>query len=225
MKKFIAAPFGNYIKTNKTISVSGSWTIEKRTGRIIQIAKTLRYTKRGWVNKIGLRNPGLQSGIKNYQNGEVFSIAGIEKDDWRVFSQKLPENFNLEINMSCPNIDKHYIEGIEDFNNESREWFIGKISPNTTFEELEKFIKVFEFKQIHACNTLPIEKGGLSGRELIPYTTKFIKHIKKNYPHIPVIAGGGIYATKDIEYYRDIGADHVSLGTVCFNPLKLGKLL
>ena len=127
--------------------------------------------------------------------------------------------------MSCPNIDKHYIEGIEDFNNESREWFIGKISPNTTFEELEKFIKVFEFKQIHACNTLPIEKGGLSGRELIPYTTKFIKHVKKNYPHIPVIAGGGIYATKDIEYYRDIGADHVSLGTVCFNPLKLRKLL
>ena len=52
MKKFIAAPFGNYIKTKNTISVSGSWTVEKRTGRIIQIAKTLRYTKKGWVNKI-----------------------------------------------------------------------------------------------------------------------------------------------------------------------------
>ena len=63
MKKFIAAPFGNYIKTKNTISVSGSWTIEKRTGRIIQIAKTLRYTKRGWVNKIGLRNPGLNIGL------------------------------------------------------------------------------------------------------------------------------------------------------------------
>ena len=48
MKKFIAAPFGNYIKTKNTISVSGSWTVEKRTGRIIQIVKTLRYTKRGW---------------------------------------------------------------------------------------------------------------------------------------------------------------------------------
>ena len=59
MKTFIAAPFGNYIKTSNTISVTGSWTIEKRKGRIKQIVKTLRYTKRGWVNKIGLRNPGI----------------------------------------------------------------------------------------------------------------------------------------------------------------------
>ena len=48
MKKFIAAPFGNYIKTSNTISVTGSWTVENRTGRIKQIAKTLRYTKKGW---------------------------------------------------------------------------------------------------------------------------------------------------------------------------------
>ena len=84
MKKFIAAPFGNYIKTKNTISVSGSWTVEKRTGRIIQIAKTLRYTKKGWVNKIGLRNPGVELGITKYREDEVFSIAGIEKDDWKI---------------------------------------------------------------------------------------------------------------------------------------------
>ena len=225
MKTFISAPFGNYIKTKKTISVSGSWTIEKRTGRIVQIAKTLRYTKRGWVNKIGLRNPGIEKGIPLHLEDQVFSIAGIEKDDWIKFSDKIPDNFNLEINMSCPNIDQHFTEGIERFNPNSREWFIGKISPLTTFEELEYYINVFKFKQIHACNTLPVEKGGLSGKELVPYTTKFIKHIKNNYPQIVTIAGGGIYSTEDIEYYQNIGADHVSLGTVCFNPLKLRKLL
>ncbi len=107
MKKFIAAPFGNYIKTKNTISVSGSWTIEKRTGRIIQIAKTLRYTKRGWVNKIGLRNPGLNIGLVKHKEDEVFSIAGIERNDWRIFAEKLPENFNIEVNMSCPNIDEY----------------------------------------------------------------------------------------------------------------------
>ena len=85
MKKFIAAPFGNYIKTKNTISVSGSWTVDKRTGRIIQIAKTLRYTKKGWVNKIGLRNPGVEFGITKYREDEVFSIAGIEKEDWKIF--------------------------------------------------------------------------------------------------------------------------------------------
>jgi phosphoribosylformimino-5-aminoimidazole carboxamide ribonucleotide (ProFAR) isomerase len=40
-----------------------------------------------------------------------------------------------------------------------------------------------------------------------------------------LLQGGGIYAKADIEYYKDIGANHVSLGTVCFNPLKLRKLL
>ena len=97
MKKFISAPFGNYIKTKKTISVSGSWTIEKRTGRIVQIVKTLRYTKRGWVNKIGLRNPGIEKGIPQHEDGHVLSIAGIEKDDWIKFSDKIPDIFNLEI--------------------------------------------------------------------------------------------------------------------------------
>ena len=225
MKKFIAAPFGNYIKTKNTISVSGSWTVEKRTGRIIQIAKTLRYTKKGWVNKIGLRNPGVEFGITKYREDEVFSIAGIEKEDWKIFAEKIPENFNIEINMSCPNIDKHYTEGIEEFAPDTREWFIGKISPVTTFKELDKFIETFKFKQIHACNTLPIDRGGLSGKELIPYTTKFIKYLKFNFPKIEIIAGGGIDSNEDIEYYKNIGADHVSFGTVCFNPLKLRKLI
>ena len=143
MSKFIAAPFGNYIKTEKTISVTGSWTIEKRTGRLIQIAKTLRLTKRGWVNKIGLRNPGVVNGLKKYKENEVFSIAGIEKDDWKDFTKIIPDTVNLEINLSCPNIDKHYTDGIEDFSSNSSEWFIGKISPTTTFKELENYITKF----------------------------------------------------------------------------------
>ena len=102
MKTFIAAPFGNYIKTSNTISVTGSWTIEKRKGRIKQIVKTLRYTKRGWVNKIGLRNPGFEYGIKNHKENEVFSVAGIEEDDWQIFAELIPSDTNLEVNMSCP---------------------------------------------------------------------------------------------------------------------------
>ena len=225
MKTFIAAPFGNYIKTTNTISVTGSWTIEKRKGRIKQIVKTLRYTKRGWVNKIGLRNPGFEYGLKNHKKNEVFSIAGIEKDDWKIFAEMIPNDTNLEVNMSCPNIESHFTSGIENFSYESRQWYIGKISPLTTFDEVEKYINEFNFKQIHACNTLPIEKGGLSGKELIPYTSKFIKHIKQYYPHIEIIAGGGISEKKDIEQYIELGADHISLGTVCFNPVKLGRLL
>jgi dihydroorotate dehydrogenase len=225
MKTFIAAPFGNYIKTSNTISVTGSWTIERRNGRIKQIVKTLRYTKKGWINKIGLRNPGFDYGIKKHKKDEVFSIAGIEKDDWKVFAESIPNETNLEINMSCPNIENHFTTGIENFSYDTRQWYIGKISPLTTFDELEKYISEFNFKQIHACNTLPIDRGGLSGKELVPYTSKFIMHIKEYYPHIEIIAGGGISEKEDIKRYIDLGADHISLGTVCFNPVKLGRLL
>ena len=191
----------------------------------MQIAKTVRYTKKGWVNKIGRRNPGGEFGITKYREDEVLSSEGIEKDDWKIFAEKIPENFNIEINMSCPNIDEHYTEGIEEFAPDTREWFIGKISPITTFKELDNFIETFKFKQIHACNTLPVDRGGLSGKELIPYTTKFIKYLKSTFPKIEIIAGGGIDSIEDIEYYKNIGADHVSFGTVCFNPLKLRKLI
>ena len=225
MKKFIAAPFGNYIKTANTISVTGSWTIEQRKGRALQILRTLRYTKRGWVNKIGLRNPGFKKGLKKHNQNEVFSIAGINENDWETFAEIIPENINLEVNMSCPNIDSHFTTGIDVFNPKTREWFIGKISPLTTFNDLETYINKFNFKQIHACNTLPVPNGGLSGKELIPYTSKFIHHIKNNYPKIEVIAGGGITEIENINYYIDQGADHVSLGSVCFNPLNLRKLI
>ena len=51
------------------------------------------------------------------------------------------------------------------------------------------------------------------------------KHIKHHFPQVEVIAGGGIDSLEDIQNYANIGADHVSLGTVCFNPLKLRKLV
>ena len=62
---FIAAPFGNYLKSNRpagwdVLSVSGTWTLKPRPGRFKQILKTLRYTKDGWVNKLGLKNQGIE---------------------------------------------------------------------------------------------------------------------------------------------------------------------
>ena len=56
---FISAPFGNYIKRKDAISVTGTWTVHPRPGRLSQIIKTLRYTKTGWRNQLGLRNPGI----------------------------------------------------------------------------------------------------------------------------------------------------------------------
>ena len=67
---FISPPFGNYIHLPQTMSVKGSYTLEPRLGLFSQIFKTLRYVnymgKYTWINKIGLRNPGIHYGLHNY---------------------------------------------------------------------------------------------------------------------------------------------------------------
>ena len=51
-----------------TLSIMGSYTLERRTDLFFQVIKTFRYSfeHNGWVNKIGLRNKGLDYAIKNY---------------------------------------------------------------------------------------------------------------------------------------------------------------
>ena len=77
---FISAPFGNYLKFKNTISVTGSWTIQPRPGLYKQIAKTLRYTKTGWRNKIGLRNKGILHAITQHSHNNIMSLAAIDKN-------------------------------------------------------------------------------------------------------------------------------------------------
>ena len=72
---FISAPFGNYLKFKNTISVTGSWTVQPRPGLYKQIAKTLRYTKTGWRNKIGLRNKGILHAVTQHSHNDIISLA------------------------------------------------------------------------------------------------------------------------------------------------------
>ena len=73
---FISPPFGNYFTNFKInskhfgteiefIPIKGSFTLLERPGLICQIFKTLRYSTihNGWVNKIGLRNKGIDRAL------------------------------------------------------------------------------------------------------------------------------------------------------------------
>ena len=106
---YIAAPFGNYLHTKETISVAGTFTVKKRPGLIKQLIKTLRYDfkDRCWYNALGLRNPGIEYGLKNYREGSVMSIGAIEREDYDIFNAMIKKDVPLEINISCPNLD-HY---------------------------------------------------------------------------------------------------------------------
>ena len=233
-KIFISAPFGNYIKSKQTISVHGTFTRNPRGNRLWSVLKSLRYDRRlgGWVNKLGLPNPGLHQGLCNVDNkpSDVLSISEIKRGDFQKMNNIIPLNQSLEINFSCPNLGKKLpLDGAGIFTKvKSREWCIAKLSPLTDGDELEFVIEHLGFKQIHLSNTLPLPngRGGLSGATLKPYTLELIDLVREQWGNrIEIIAGGGVSDFGGVMDYLKAGANHVSLGSVCFNPFKLRKLI
>jgi len=237
-KIFISAPFGNYIKPVGCIPVTGTFTLHPRGNRLWSVLKTLRYNRAlgGWVNKLGLPNPGLRAGLERHIRGEVLSIAETERGDFQKMNHIIPLDQSLEINLSCPNIELlNNINGsstlpIDDAKVfarvKSRKWCIAKLSPLISPEEIEFIIEEMGFRQLHFSNTLPVSGGGLSGVTLKPFTMKLIDVVRERWgDSIEIIAGGGVTEFGAVSDYLSAGANHVSIGSVCLNPFKLRKLL
>ncbi len=226
---FISAPFGNYLQYtnflsgNPVISVTGTFTVKPRPGLVKQIVKTLRYTKTGWRNKLGLRNPGIFVGIEQTAPNAVMSIASLEPNDWRILYEIVPKNMSIELNISCPNVDKHP-NLIKNFAKDERKWCIVKVPPTITNKQIDRIVKS-GYTQIHASNTVPTTKGGLSGDVIVPHTLRILEYIKSTHPHVEVIAGGGVKDKASANRYIDAGADHISLGSVCFTPWKVKRII
>ena len=223
---FISPPFGNYVVLPNSISIKGSYTLNPRSGLIMQILKTLRFSQvyDGWVNKIGLRNKGIDFAIENYKKSEIISIAILDEKEIDPLTKKIPKDMNLELNVSCPNLDKKLINNnLKKFLNPERNWCIVKLAPNEKIETIDDYYKD-GFRQFHCCNTYKLEsgKGGLSGPYLIPYVNSLILKIKDKYPDTTIIAGGGVRNIKTSDNYLRNGADHISVSTLCFNPLLFG---
>ena len=222
---FISAPFGNYLQyTNflsgkPIVSVTGTFTVKPRPGLVKQIIKTLRYTRTGWRNKLGLRNPGIFKGLDNTAPHNVMSIASLEPNDWRILYEIVPKYQNVELNISCPNVDEHP-DLTKAFAKDQRFWCIVKVPPTITNKQLDKIVKL-GYTQIHASNTVPTAKGGLSGKIIVKHTMRILEYIKSTHPHVTVIAGGGVTDNASANRYIDAGADHISIGSVCFTPLKI----
>ena len=98
----------------------------------------------------------------------------------------------------------------------------GNVNVDASGEEVEPIINVMDIlafsdllddnSLINDCQSLDLlEDGEINQFDLIVL--------------IDLVAGGGIDSLEDFRNYADIGADHVSVGTVCFNALKLRKLV
>ena len=92
----ISPPFGNVINLSYATSVCGTYTAQKRIGMYNRYLKTLRPVckngKVGWINSIGLRNPGIQNLTLSKVEGKILSIALMDKKDMSVFLVKLSSN-------------------------------------------------------------------------------------------------------------------------------------
>jgi len=220
---FISIPFCNYINLKDINSIKGSFTLYPRKGLLTNIILSLRYNfaKQGWVNKIGLRNKGIDYAIEKYKNTNyIISIAIIKEEEIAIFKQKIPTNMNLELNISCPNVEKSLVnQQLKTFLNPERQWCIIKVSPLTDMNLIDKYYQE-GFRQFHCSNTLPCKEGGLSGKTLMKYNKILIPQIKNKYKDIIIIGGRGIQTYQDIFFYRNLGADHFS-----FSPFRAYKLV
>lgn len=222
---FISPPFGNYLSLPQTVSIAGSFTNEPRDGLLLQILKTLRYSfkDRGWINKIGLRNKGIDWAIEHVPKNKIISVAILDEKEIPLLLKKIPNDRNIELNISCPNAEKEMVrKNLTYFINPTRKWCIIKISPHTSKDEIDNFYRM-GFRQFHCCNTLPVTHGGLSGPVLIPYTVEKVKYLSEKYPDCDIIAGGGIQAMNTMQEYLKTGAHHTSISTLLFHPLRFSK--
>ena len=220
---FISPPFGNYLYVPNMTRIYGSFTLEPRDGLWLQVIKTLRYIPkyRGWINKIGLRNKGIDWALKNVPEEHVISVAIMNESDIPLLLKKIPNERSIEINISCPNVIKSgNIDNLTGFLNNKRKWCILKLSPKVSLNQMDLYYKI-GFRQFHCSNTIQIPEGGLSGIAVQPHTIDNIMYLKTKYSDVEVIAGGGIKTWKNVEMYKVHGADHYSISTGWFSPFHI----
>lgn len=229
----VSAPFGNYIRPAGCTATLGTFTVMDRPGRPWRILKTVRYYPRlkAWVNKIGLRNPGIGWVKKQVAAGKLdlsdklVSIHGFNDEEWYSLVADIAElrPMGVELNMSCPNVG--HIAWPEDLF--ARAVATGvpvvlKVPPVNYDLMVEQAVQQ-GVRAMHCCNTLPVPAGGVSGLPLKPVALQCIRDLRQRPwgEDVWIIGGGGIRSASEIDEYRAAGANSFAIGTIVMNPLLL----
>ena len=229
----ISAPFGNYVQPAGLTPTVGTFTALRRRGRVQQIVKTVRWYpwKGAWVNRIGLRNPGLAwyagkvAAGRIDPSGQLVSIHGFDDAEW---GKLVPEAaalkpLGMELNMSCPNVGhiNWPAELFADAVAAGAAHGVGVVVklPPVNWEQMAAQAVDAGVRAFHCCNTLPVAKGGMSGKPLLPVALGVVRAMRERFgDSLRLIGGGGITGPRDVAAYREAGADHYALGTKVMNP-------
>lgn len=229
MRLYISAPFGNYYSHPNAISVLGTFTLLRRAGFIkkwCRVLRTLRPYPGGWINKLGLPNPGINAAPAPTKN-KVISLHGFDCEDWYELLCKAYSIgwLDIELNLSCPNVTPSNIEEVI-WAAKYAKWFgmnvIAKLGPVKPMQFVDPLIATGVTK-FHLCNTITTPNGGISGAALKPFSLWAVEEIRKRYPDTHIIGGGGINTVADVKDYISAGANDVSIGGGLLNPFTARK--
>ena len=199
--------------------------------------------EKGYINAIGLANPGsdaFANEINNNQTPLIVSIVGSSTSEFPKLISKF-DKLNIlgyEINLSCPHVAKMGMEVGDDpelvikiiktIKSKTKKPIIIKVGiGNTDILKLATIIQESGADAITAINTIramainvetgmPIlsnKIGGLSGIPLKPIGIRCVYEISKKVA-IPVIGCGGIFTWEDALEYILAGATAIELGSV-----------
>ena len=236
----------------------------KKLGAIVTKTITLRprqgnlpprtcETPAGMLNSIGLENPGIDEFIqkklpflRKLDIPVIVSIAAeTSPDEFTVLVEKLekiPEVSAMELNISCPNLQKNKLISqdaadtlsvVSALRKLTSKCLIVKLSPNvTSILEIAQAAQSAGADALALINTLggmsiDVNKripklgawvGGLSGPAIRPIAVKMVWEVY-NKIKIPIIGMGGIMDVESALEFFIAGATAVSVGTANFvNP-------
>ncbi len=209
----------------------------------------------GLINFIGLENPGIISFKKNYLPNLlkfgvplIVNLHGEKIEDFIDLAEELKNESieGIEINISCPNVEKGGIYFFLDpaavkilVRRLRKKWdkFLSiKLSPVGPVFEIAEICQKEEADAIVIANTYPalkvlelkplkVLKGGLSGPAIKPLTLRLVYEISKKL-EIPIIGCGGIISGRDALEYLLCGAKAFQIGTAnLINPRFATKII
>ena len=207
--------------------------------------------RNGWLNNVGLTNPGLEEFVKilshKYSKPIIASLAGDYAHAFQFMAERLNEHCNAyEINMSCPNIveceddqrDFNYIISVfERMRMVTKHPIFLKIG----YGMREHAIKILSDSELidafTVMNSLPVRlliphenqlvKNillGLSGPVIRKYAIRKVKQVR-SVTNLPIIGCGGICTTDDAVEFFDAGANLIQIGSGVIDNLSLPSIV
>ncbi|OGC12791.1 dihydroorotate dehydrogenase B catalytic subunit [candidate division WOR-1 bacterium RIFOXYC2_FULL_37_10] len=207
-------------------------------------------TPSGMLNTIGLQNDGLKEFIEKalpflskFDTPVIVNIAGENAKEFEELARTLSkENLvkGLEINISCPNVQKGGMQfgcsvlGTEEIvkivRSSTELPIIVKLSPNVTdITEIALTAEKAGADAVSLINTvmgmavdvkkkefgLSTKTGGLSGPAIKPIAVRMVWQVAQ-VVKIPIIGIGGIMTAEDALEFFMVGASAVQVGTANF---------